>query len=52
LQVRLFKVESGDGADFSEFAVDFQALINWIANPKTPPHLVAKFNGSLGRKPS
>ena len=39
-----FKMRIGERTHPAEFVIDGQALINWISNPKTPQHLVAKFN--------
>jgi hypothetical protein len=43
----LVKTElAGGKALASDFVVDYQAIINWMVNPKTPRHLVEKFSNT------
>jgi hypothetical protein len=49
-EVTLFKMQVGEPVNPAEVSIDMQALINWITNPKTPPHLVEKFNDGLEPK--
>ena len=38
-----FKMQSGERCGPAEFAVDYKSLVNWLAHPQTPQHLIAKF---------
>jgi hypothetical protein len=50
-ETTLIKMQIGDPVSPSEFAVDFQSILDWMANPKTPEYLLAKFNDGIKRKP-
>jgi hypothetical protein len=39
------------GARLTEFTVSFEALRNWMANPRTPAKLITKFKQGIERKP-
>jgi hypothetical protein len=47
-----FAAEVGAGFDAHAFLISAKALTLWMANPKTPPHLLAKLHAFMDRKPS
>ena len=46
----LLAVQLGRQVDPRLFTISYQSIIDWLKNPKTPEHLIDKFNTSLARK--